>query len=259
MRDRVSGMPAGDNAIRKTPEEARGPLRIPLWGPEIRFVLLDMDGTLLDKYFDDYFWEHLVPEKFAERHGITFGRAREELMEKYKRHEGTLNWTDIDFWSEELDLDIPALKEQIKHLIEVHPHVEDFLRKLKRRRKRVFLITNAHFKVLDLKLRKTNIGRHFDACITSFDIGCPKEDILFWDRAAARLGFDREHTLLIDDTEEVLRTAKRYGLRYILFKAKGNSRERPQRSSEFPAVDDFAALLDEDRWAPRPDAPKQGV
>jgi 5'-nucleotidase len=29
---------------------------------DIRYVLLDMDGTLLDKYFDDFFWEHLVPE-----------------------------------------------------------------------------------------------------------------------------------------------------------------------------------------------------
>ena len=28
-------------------------------------VLLDMDGTLLDKYFDDYFWEHYVPEVYA--------------------------------------------------------------------------------------------------------------------------------------------------------------------------------------------------
>jgi FMN phosphatase YigB (HAD superfamily) len=125
---------------------------------EIRYVLLDMDGTLLDKYFDDYFWEHLLPEKFAEKKNISFGRAKEELLEKYRAHEGTLNWTDIDFWSREVQIDIPALKEQIKHLIEVHPHVEDFLKMLKRRRKKVFLVTNAHYKVLDIKLKKTEIG-----------------------------------------------------------------------------------------------------
>ena len=240
-------MSAEKKVMRKTQEKAVLTSQIPLWGPEIKFVLLDMDGTLLDKYFDDYFWEHLVPEKYAERHCITFGRAKDELMEKYKRHEGTLNWTDIDFWSAELDLDIPALKEQIKHLIEVHPHVEDFLIKLKRYRKSVFLITNAHFKVLDLKLKETNIGRYFDACITSFEIGCPKEDLLFWERAAARLGFDREHTLFIDDTEEILRTAKRYGIKYILYKAKGNSKEETKRSWEFPMITDFLLLLDEDR------------
>ncbi len=91
---------------------------------DITCVLLDMDGTLLDKYFDDYFWEHLVPEKYAEKNNITFGKAKEELLEKYKAHEGTLNWTDIDFWSQKLGLDIPALKEQIRHLIKSMPRRE---------------------------------------------------------------------------------------------------------------------------------------
>src|SRR5512143_1779910 len=117
-----------------------------------------MDGTLLDKYFDDYFWEHLVPEKYAEKHNVTFGRAKDDLMKKYRAHEGTLNWTDLDFWSGELRIDIPALKEQIKHLIEVHPHVEDFLKMARERKKKVFLVTNAHYKSIDLKFRKTLIG-----------------------------------------------------------------------------------------------------
>lgn len=217
---------------------------IPLWGPEIKFVILDMDGTLLDKYFDDYFWEHLVPEKYAEKHCMTFGRAKDELMKKYKRHEGTLNWTDIDFWSNELVLDIPALKEQIKHLIEVHPHVEDFLGLLKKHRKKVFLATNAHFKVLDLKMRRTNIGRYFDTCITSFEMGCPKEDLRFWHKAEERLGFDRDKTLFIDDTEEILKTARKFGIRYLLYKTKANSKIAAQKkSSEFLTIHDFKELL----------------
>ena len=217
----------------------------PLWGPEIKYVLLDMDGTLLDKYFDDFFWEHLVPEKYAEKFGISFGKAKDELMKKYKHHEGTLNWTDIDFWSQELALDIPALKEQIKHLIEVHPHVEDFLRMLKRHRKKVFIVTNAHFKVLDLKLRKTDIGKYFDACITSFEMGYPKEDLRFWERAKERLGFAPERTLFVDDTEEILKTACAFGIRYIAFKARATSKKTPKASKEFPTIMDFKELCHE--------------
>ena len=37
---------------------------------DITWVLLDMDGTLLDKHFDDYFWETLVPEEYARRQGM---------------------------------------------------------------------------------------------------------------------------------------------------------------------------------------------
>jgi 5'-nucleotidase len=210
---------------------------------EIKYVLLDMDGTLLDKYFDDYFWEHLLPEKYAEKKHITFGRAKEELLGKYKIHEGTLNWTDIDFWSGEVEIDIPALKEQMKHLIEVHPHVEDFLGMLKRHKKKVFLVTNAHYKVLDLKLRKTDIGRFFDAAVTSFEIGYPKEMIEFWEKAQRQLGFDKEKSLFIDDTKAVLDTAGKFGIRYILYKAYASSRAEIGKSVKYQSITDFRELM----------------
>lgn len=209
----------------------------------IKYVLLDMDGTLLDKYFDDYFWEHLLPEKYAEKKNISFGRAKEELLSRYKIHEGTLNWTDIDFWSREVEIDIPALKEQIKHLIEVHPHVEDFLHMLKRHKKKVFLVTNAHYKVLDIKLRKTDIGRFFDAALTSFEIGYPKEMVEFWEKAQKRLGFEKERSLFIDDTKAVLETAKRFGIKYILYKAYASSKADIGKSARFQSIRDFRELM----------------
>ncbi len=210
---------------------------------DIKFILLDMDGTLLDKYFDDYFWEHLVPEKYAEKHNITFGRAKEELLSKYKAHEGTLNWTDIDFWSRKLNIDIPALKEQIKHLIEVHPHVEDFLKTLKRHRKKVYMVTNAHYKVLDIKLKKTEIGKYFDKCITSFEMGYPKEMIEFWQKTEKILGFDKNNTLFIDDTVEILKTARSFGIKYTLLKTRANSKKHDTPTGDFPVLQNFSELV----------------
>lgn len=210
---------------------------------DIKFVLLDMDGTLLDKYFDDFFWEHLVPEKYAEKHNITVGTAKEELMGKYKVHEGTLNWTDLDFWSKELHLDIPALKEQIRHLIEVHPHVIDFLKMMKLRKKKIFLLTNAHYKSIELKFNKTQIGKYFDSVLSSFDVGYPKESLIFWEKAEKRLGFEKDKSLFIDDTEEILHTADKYGIKYILYKARSNSKTKPKGSDAFLHIVDFDELL----------------
>jgi 5'-nucleotidase len=214
-----------------------------LHGKIITHVLLDMDGTLLDKYFDDYFWEHLVPEKYADKHGITFGKAKEDLLKKYKSHEETLNWTDIDFWSGELGLDILALKEQIRHLIEVHPHVEVFLHVMRSRGKQVYIATNAHDKVLAMKLKKTEIGKYLTGAITSAEMGFPKEKLEFWKRAENKLGFRKEHTLFVDDTLAVLRTAQEYGIGYIVYKARGNSRMSPVHSPDFTTVLDFNELL----------------
>jgi HAD superfamily hydrolase (TIGR01509 family) len=218
------------------------PRSIPL--EDIKFVLLDMDGTLLDLYFDEYFWGHLVPEKYADKHNMTFGAAQEHLFKTYKRHEKTLNWCDLDFWSGKLHLDIPALTEQIKHLVEVHPHVVEFLRMLRRQEKKVFLVTNAHYKSINVKFRKTQIGKYFDSVLCAFDAGYPKESIEFWHKAEKKLGFHREKTLFIDDTEDVLITAKQFGIKYLLFKAIANSKiKAPKKSKEFLVISDFRELM----------------
>lgn len=210
---------------------------------DIDYVLLDMDGTLLDKYFDDYFWEHLVPEKYAERHKVSFGKAKDDLLAKYKAHECSLNWTDIDFWSDELGIDIPALKEQIRHLIDVHPNVIAFLRALRQHKKKVYMVTNAHYKVLDLKLKKTEIGRYFDKCITSGEVGYPKEHLEFWTGLEKKIFFEKEKTLFIDDLADILKVADNYGIKYLLHKTRASSRKDDTAHSGYPELKDFGELL----------------
>jgi len=210
---------------------------------EVDWVLLDMDGTLLDKYFDDYFWETLVPEEYGRRRGLSLAAARQEVFARYQRHEGTLNWTDIDFWSRELDLDIPALKESIRHLIEVHPDTEDFLKFLQERQKKVVLVTNAHWKTLDLKMNHVGLLGYFDEVISSFDLGAPKEELRFWQTLRRRLQFDPLRTMLVDDNAEVLAAARRYGLKHLFFKAKSSSQLPPYHHPDFITLESFYELM----------------
>src|SRR6185436_6630286 len=125
-------------------------------------VLLDMDGTLLDLHFDNHFWQEHVPRRYAEKHGLTLAEAKALLQPRFARVAGTLDWYCLDYWTRELSLDIPLLKEEIDHLIAVHPHVENFLAAVRARGdKQLWLVTNAHGKALALKLRRTPIGKHF--------------------------------------------------------------------------------------------------
>jgi HAD superfamily hydrolase (TIGR01509 family) len=206
-------------------------------------ILLDMDGTLLDKHFDDYFWEHYVPEIFAGKNDLTPLEARKELLARYKSIEGTLAWTDLDYWSEKLDLDIPALKLKINHLIQVHPFVVDFLQYCANLEKKVHLVTNAHSKTLDIKMRKTDIGSYFDRIICSQDIGLPKEDPEFWERLESLLGFDKQRTLLADDNENVLQAAQVYGIEVLIFVARPSSRAEILYSERFPSIVYFKELI----------------
>ena len=209
----------------------------------VQSVLLDMDGTLLDRHFDDYFWETYVPQAYARARGLPPAQAKAELMERYRAEEGTLNWTDLDFWSEELGLDIPLLKTRVEHLIQVHPHVERFLGFLRERNKWICLATNAHGKTLDLKMRKTRLGRFFDAVVSAHDLGLPKEDPRFWDLLCRRYALDPQRSFLAEDSEANLRSARAAGVRYLVYVAKASTREPPRRSSEFLSIHHFDELL----------------
>jgi HAD superfamily hydrolase (TIGR01509 family) len=224
-------------------QQKKEPLR---WEPQwdlVDTVLLDMDGTLLDKHFDDFFWEHYVPEIYAEVNDLTPIEARKELLARYRSIEGTLAWTDLDYWSGELGLDIPALKLKINHLIQVHPYVVDFLQYCRKREKKVHLVTNAHSKTLEIKLQKTAIGEHFDKIICSEEVGLPKEDSEFWRKLETILGFDKQRTLLADDNENVLQAARDYGMGLLIFVARPSSREDIRYSEEFPSIVYFKELI----------------
>lgn len=128
----------------------------------IHTLFLDMDGTLLDLHFDNYFWQEHVPQRYAEINELEIERARELLYPRFQAAEGTMEWYCVDYWSQELGLDIAMLKEEVDHLIAIHPHVVDFLEALERSGRRRVLVTNAHQKSLALKMEKTQLAGHFE-------------------------------------------------------------------------------------------------
>ncbi|MDD2464005.1 MAG: HAD hydrolase-like protein [Desulfobulbus sp.] len=210
---------------------------------EIDTVLLDMDGTLLDKHFDDYFWEQYLPEHYSLVHDITVEEAKKQLLDRYDQVTDTLDWADLDFWSSELGLDLQELKMRINHLIGVHPYVIEFFEFCLKRRKKLYLITNAHSQSLEIKLQKTAIGPWFDRIVCASEVGAAKEEPLFWERLKSMLGYDKKRTLLVDDTEKVLFTARDNGLAYLLYVARPSSRQRVQYSCNFPSIEYFKELL----------------
>ena len=110
----------------------------------ISTVLLDMDGTLLDLHFDNFFWRQHVPVRYAEKNQLHIDDAHEYLVPLFKSHEGTMNWYCVDCWSDKLGLDIAQLKAEIDHLIAIHPHVIEFLDAVRQHDKKIVLVTNAH-------------------------------------------------------------------------------------------------------------------
>jgi len=206
-------------------------------------VLLDMDGTLLDLHFDNHFWQHHLPRRFAELHGLDPQASTRDLHGRFTRERHRLSWYCTDYWSAELAVDIIALKREVEHLIAERPWANAFLRALGDQGRARILITNAHRDSLDLKLRRTSIGSGLDRLISSHDYGAPKEDPRFWSRLAGEVQLDPARTLFIDDSEPVLRAARDYGIGHLLCVRAPDSRRPPREELEFPSLDCFSDLL----------------
>lgn len=236
------------NKATTMPRQEEAPNLIPpaLDWESIDTVLLDMDGTLLDKYYDDYFWETYVPQVYGEKHGLEPAAATEKLMAKYRSVESTLQWTDLYYWKGELGLDMIKLKREVAHLINVHEYAVDFLRFVRDLGKKCCLITNAHSKALEVKLDTTGIGEHFDTIICSEQVGYAKEEREFWPQLATMLEFTPKRTLFADDTEKVLDAAKTHEIEHLVHVAKASSQLPVKASNRYPSIIHFGELIDKE-------------
>jgi HAD superfamily hydrolase (TIGR01509 family) len=185
----------------------------------------------------------LCSRDVCQKNSLSPKEAEKALLERYRKVENTLQWTDLDYWTEQLGLDIPQLKCEIDHLIQVHPHVIDFLDFIRSTSKKLHLVTNAHSKTLAIKLAKSGIGPFFDRIVCAEEVGEAKEQPGFWYQLEEMLGFDKDRTMLADDTAKVLKSAQNYGIRYLIHVARPSSQLPVNYSHDYPSIVTFNELM----------------
>lgn len=212
--------------------------------PDVRTVLLDMDGTLLDLHFDHLLWHEHLPRRYAELHGVERSVAEGVLRPRLAAAEGTLSWYCLLHWTREFGIDVSALEHELAEHIAVRPGVEAFLARARAAGKQLILATNAHPLSLGLKLARTGLARHFDAVVSAHDLGHPKEEREFWVRLDALHPFEPNRSVFVDDSARVRRSASAWGIRHVLAVARPNSRAPRLDTGAEPTVDDFRELAD---------------
>jgi len=206
-------------------------------------VLLDMDGTLLDLRFDNWFWLELIPRRYAAANGLDLAQTQDLLAPKFGEVKGTLQWYCIEYWSRELKLDIGSIKREALGEVGFLPGAEQFLSKLKGSGKRRVLVTNAHPKTLAIKNERVALTQYFDACYSTHPFAAPKEHAAFWPRLAAEEGFDPKRTLFVDDSLSVLDAARDFGIAWLRAVRRPDSGRPPQHTGDYAAVDRVSELM----------------
>ena len=206
-------------------------------------VLLDMDGTLLDLHFDNYFWTQYLPRLYAEKHRISEEESSDRLHGEFSSEQGTLEWYCLDHWSRRLDMDVAALKREVQHMVSLRPYAIEFLTRLHGSDRDVVMVTNAHRKTLEIKMDEVDITHWFDRVVVSHDLQAPKEQQDFWHRLQELHPFEPARTLLIDDTEQVLASAQDYGIAHLLTLLQPDSKRQKRLDTRFPGIHHFDEIM----------------
>ena len=213
-------------------------------------VLLDMDGTLLDLRFDNWFWQELIPRRYAAAKGLDLEETRRRLAPRFLDVRGTLQWYCIEYWSRQLELDIGSIKREALARVGFLPGAREFLSRLRVSGKRVVLVTNAHPATLAIKnegvaLRNGGVALsgYFHACYSTHPFDFPKESAGFWPRLAAEEGFLPPRTLFVDDSLSVLDAARDFGIGWLRAVRCPDSGLPPQATGEYVAVDGVVELM----------------
>jgi 5'-nucleotidase len=206
-------------------------------------VLLDMDGTLLDRHFDNFFFEEALPRRYAALHAVPFDQARDRLMGMYRSVEGQLAWTDLHYWTEQVGIDVVAMHKELDAMIGFLPGAEDFLRHLRQLGKRITIVTNAHAAGVAVKTAKTGLDRYVDRIVDAFEVGYLKMRPEYWPTCQRLLGFDPARSLYMDDDEGCLMAARQFGVAHLVHSAKSSSQLPPAPLAQFWSVTDFSSLV----------------
>ncbi|MCU4674363.1 GMP/IMP nucleotidase [Catenovulum sp. 2E275] len=210
---------------------------------DIDTVLLDMDGTLLDLYFDNHFWLSHLPMRYAQIHQKDINQVKQQLKQSYQALQGQLKWYCFDYWENTLNLDIMQLKAEVEHLIQVRDSVPEFLTALKNANKKVILLTNSHPKGLKLKLNKTQLTHYFDQVYSTHEFGFSKESQKLWQALIEKERFDKNRTLFVDDSLDILHSAKQFGIKHLIAIANPDSQQPSRNITEFYSIEDYWALI----------------
>jgi putative hydrolase of the HAD superfamily len=200
-------------------------------------VLVDMDGTLLDLAFDNFFWLEVVPQRYANLRGLSLDESRRQLEPRFDAVAGTLPWYCLDHWTRELGFDVKALKHTHRHRIGYLPGAPEFLSSVRLRGKRLQIVTNAHRDTFAVKAEQTGIDKLVDSVVCSHDLAAPKESAEFWHELERRERFDSARTLLIEDSLAVLAAARAHGLDQTLAIRRPDSRLPARVIDGYVAID----------------------
>ena len=196
-------------------------------GKQFSAVIFDMDGVLVDS---EPFYTSVERDNF-EKLGLNIS------MKEHKTYQGTA--TDL-MWKKltekyNLTQTVEQLVEMTNSMvtpyfqslkaIETMPGVRELIKDLCHKKIPLAVASSSYADVIEIILQKTGLKKYFSTIVNSQMVGSskPKPDIFLL--AAKNLGVSLEKCLVIEDSTNGIKAAKRAGMFCIAFAGPGSEHQ----------------------------------
>lgn len=181
----------------------------------IKYLSLDLQGTLSDSKFSDYYWLEILPKKYSEYFNVSVIEAKKVLKEKFKEY-GVYNilYYDDKYWSDYLKFNTIYELEKSKIKPEINKELYEFVSSIKLPKIIISTTTNL-FINYELK-NKINIFDKIYSCVDCFEIGGKTKEL--YEKICNDLNIEPEEMLHIGDNKLMdIENAEKAGIKTILF------------------------------------------
>ncbi len=195
-----------------------------------RTISFDLDGTLVDRSFDDELWFSEIPRLYAKRHNVSLEEAKEKCVSAYKAvGDRSLDWYDLFYWFSRFELggktEAMNASKNICHLIKPYDDAVPCLSELKKRGFNLVLVSNASRHFLETKIECAGLAKFFSKTFSvTSDFGKVKKSEDVYARVCGEIKVEPKSLVHVGDHLDFdYLVPKKLGIRGILLDRTGES------------------------------------
>src|SRR3989338_1725062 len=131
----------------------------------IKAISFDFDETLVSRELELFFWYEEIPKLYASQHKIPLSKAKKICYSQFGKLSGKKpNWFDPGWWFKRFSLkkDHKQMIRDLRHLVKIYPETKKVLKKLRLKKLKLIVVSNAHRDFLDLKVEAAGLEKYFD-------------------------------------------------------------------------------------------------
>jgi putative hydrolase of the HAD superfamily len=206
-------------------------------------ILSDLDGVILDLAYDKKFWELWLPEQVTRQTNKSIEKAKAEIMTEIDIQRGTLNFYDLNYWDDLLNVDCMQIFQEKEERCSYLAGSYEALQRLSTLKNPKYILTNGDPRIQEYKAETQNFLEFFDSIFYSMHAGYPKESKEFWALARHNLNLEFEDAIFIDDDLKVVTAAAKAGIKQVAWITPGKNRILQNRVETFASLADLVSTI----------------